>query len=175
MPARSSTARTSSRASSVPPRRSFACSPATTWASWSSTCTQPGPERPNEWKAGREMTDVWGEVAATRTELADLCDSLTPEQWDTQSLCDDWKVRDVVGHLVESTEKLGFGTLFVGMAKNGFSVNKMLAHNGKEWGKKPTDELTKELRTNAGSQIRSEERRVGKECRARWSRSRGHE
>ena len=99
------------------------------------------------------MADVWPEIAASRTELADLCESLTPEQWDAQSLCDDWKVRDVVGHLVESTEKLGFGSLFVGMAKNGFNINKLLGNNGKEWGKKPTEELTKELRTNAGSQI----------------------
>jgi uncharacterized protein (TIGR03083 family) len=99
------------------------------------------------------MADVWGEVAASRTELADLCDSLTPEQWDAQTLCDDWKVRDIVGHLVESTEKMGFGTVFFGMVKHGFNINKMMASNGKEWGRKPTEELTKELRANAGSQI----------------------
>src|SRR5689334_2308715 len=99
------------------------------------------------------MTDVWTEVAPARTELADLCESFTDAQWETQSLCDDWKVRDVVGHLAESTEKLSFGTLFVGMVKNGFSINKMLGKNGKEWGKKPTEELTKTLRENAGSQI----------------------
>jgi uncharacterized protein (TIGR03083 family) len=99
------------------------------------------------------MADVWVDITDERKDLADLCDALTPEQWETQSLCDEWKVRDVVGHLVESTEKLGFGTLFVGMVKNGFSVNKLLAKNGKEWGKKPTEELSKTLRANAGSQI----------------------
>src|SRR5262249_47300568 len=104
--------------------------------------THQGLSGPSERKAEGEMAEAWAEVAASRTELADLCQSLAPEQWDAQSLCDDWKVRDVVGHLVESTEKMGFGTLFTGMVKNGFNINKLLGNNGKEWGKKPTDELT---------------------------------
>src|SRR5262249_48091843 len=113
-PGASATGPTSSPVSSARPKRWFACSPATTWASWSSTCN----------REERDMGDVWAEVAGTRTELADLCESLSDAQWETQSLCDDWKVRDVVGHLAESTEKLGFGTLFVGMFKNGFNINK---------------------------------------------------
>ncbi len=46
------------------------------------------------------MVDVWAEVAAERNDLADLLETLTPEQWDAPSLCNQWKVRDVVGHLV---------------------------------------------------------------------------
>jgi uncharacterized protein (TIGR03083 family) len=33
---------------------------------------------------------------AERTDLADLLDTLTPEQWETPSLCAGWRVRDVV-------------------------------------------------------------------------------
>ena len=41
-----------------------------------------------------------GHVGATVTAIADLLAGLTPEQWETQSLCDGWRVRDVAGHLV---------------------------------------------------------------------------
>ena len=40
-------------------------------------------------------------VAATlRTAVADLLAGLSPEQWDSPSLCGGWRVRDVAGHLV---------------------------------------------------------------------------
>jgi len=38
-------------------------------------------------------------ATAERTELADLLASLTPEQWDAPSLCEGWRVRDVVAHV----------------------------------------------------------------------------
>ena len=41
-----------------------------------------------------------GHLAATVTAIADLLAGLTPEQWETQSLCAGWRVRDVAGHLV---------------------------------------------------------------------------
>jgi uncharacterized protein (TIGR03083 family) len=41
-----------------------------------------------------------GHVGATVSAIADLLAGLTPEQWETPSLCDGWRVRDVAGHLV---------------------------------------------------------------------------
>lgn len=38
-------------------------------------------------------------VAAQRSELAALLAGLPEEQWDTQSLCQGWRVREVVAHL----------------------------------------------------------------------------
>lgn len=35
-----------------------------------------------------------------RADLADLLHSLSEEQWNAESLCDRWRVRDVVAHLV---------------------------------------------------------------------------
>lgn len=37
-----------------------------------------------------------------RQELADLLAGLTTTQWESQSLCDDWSVLDVAGHLASS-------------------------------------------------------------------------
>lgn len=39
-------------------------------------------------------------ATAERTELADLLATLTPEQWVAQSLCERWRVRDVVAHVM---------------------------------------------------------------------------
>jgi uncharacterized protein (TIGR03083 family) len=44
--------------------------------------------------------DVWQAIATERIALADDLDGLSPEQWETPSLCAGWTVRDVVGHLV---------------------------------------------------------------------------
>ncbi|MFC7406338.1 maleylpyruvate isomerase family mycothiol-dependent enzyme [Georgenia alba] len=42
-----------------------------------------------------------------RRELAELLETLTPEQWATPSLCAGWSVRDVVAHIV-SYEVIGW-------------------------------------------------------------------
>ena len=39
---------------------------------------------------------VWTRIDAARAELADLFDTLTPQQWETPSLCAGWTVRDIV-------------------------------------------------------------------------------
>jgi uncharacterized protein (TIGR03083 family) len=98
------------------------------------------------------MTDVWAEVTAERTDLCDFLETLTPDEWDAPTLCTDWKVRDVVGHIVMGSEKLGFGRSVGALAKSGFSMNKMIANTAKEVGKEPPEDLLKRLRDNAASQ-----------------------
>ena len=44
------------------------------------------------------MRDVKELARAERTQLATLLHSLTPQQWQTPSLCAGWSVRDVVAH-----------------------------------------------------------------------------
>ena len=43
--------------------------------------------------------DHWDLIAAERRWLADLLDTLTPEQWATPSLCGAWSVKEVAVHL----------------------------------------------------------------------------
>ena len=57
-------------------------------------------------------------AAAERSDLADLLDTLTEEQWASPSLCEGWSVRDVVAHLV-SYEHLGWGGVLLRMARGG--------------------------------------------------------
>ena len=44
--------------------------------------------------------DTWQTVDEERSALADDLASLDDSQWDIQSLCNEWKVRHVVGHLI---------------------------------------------------------------------------
>jgi len=53
------------------------------------------------------MADVMQLATDERQDLADLLDTLTPEQWAHPSLCEGWTVRDVVAHLI-SYEDAGY-------------------------------------------------------------------
>jgi uncharacterized protein (TIGR03083 family) len=73
------------------------------------------------------MTDPKELATEERRDLADLLDSLTPEQWQQPSLCAGWTVRDVVAHVIsyEELSILGTAGAFV---RGGFSpkgVNRM--------------------------------------------------
>lgn len=52
------------------------------------------------------MADVMELARAERADLAELLATLTPQQWQAPSLCEGWRVRDVVAHVL-SYEELG--------------------------------------------------------------------
>jgi uncharacterized protein (TIGR03083 family) len=87
-------------------------------------------------------------IAAERTELADLLDGLSAEQWDELTLCAGWRVGEVVAHI---TMAFRYSTLqvLVGMVKARGSFNKMAdraAHRDAE--QLSSDELVACLRSN---------------------------
>ena len=92
------------------------------------------------------MADTWTMIGDARTDLAGYLETITPEQWNTPSLCDQWKVRDVVGHLVGGANKIPMGSMIGMMAKNGFNLNKMLAAGAIEEGRRSPEELVKAMR-----------------------------
>jgi uncharacterized protein (TIGR03083 family) len=71
-------------------------------------------------------TSPWPLIHAEREALiADLA-AITDGQWATPSLCDDWTVRDVVGHMI-ATAKMTTPKFFVSLAAAGFRFNTMTA------------------------------------------------
>jgi uncharacterized protein (TIGR03083 family) len=52
------------------------------------------------------MADRMQLAADERRDLADLLDTLDPEQWAHPSLCEGWAVRDVVAHLISYEESV---------------------------------------------------------------------
>lgn len=63
------------------------------------------------------------ETRVERARLVSLLADLTPEQWDTPSLCAGWRVREVVAHITMPfrTKPLG---LLVGLVQAGFSFKR---------------------------------------------------
>jgi uncharacterized protein (TIGR03083 family) len=49
-------------------------------------------------------SNVWALIHAERGVLAEELDGLTAEQWATQSLCSDWSVHQVLGHIVATAK-----------------------------------------------------------------------
>lgn len=85
-------------------------------------------------------------ATAERRDLADYVETLTEVQWNQPSLCSEWTVRDVVGH-VPSYDELGWPTTMALFARSGFSLtraNEALVERSRRLS---TDELVATLRT----------------------------
>lgn len=78
-------------------------------------------------------TDVWIDVHDERESLLALVETLTPVEWNTQSLCAQWRVRDVVGHLVSETT-MSIPKLVRGTVRSGFRINKFIATDARRKG-----------------------------------------
>jgi uncharacterized protein (TIGR03083 family) len=91
-------------------------------------------------------TDVWIDVHDERESLLALLETLTPVEWNTQSLCAEWRVRDVVGHLVSETT-LSIPTLVTGTVRSGFRINKFIATDARRNGGLTDSELVDAFRT----------------------------
>jgi uncharacterized protein (TIGR03083 family) len=46
-----------------------------------------------------DLDELWTEIDAQRIRLCDLLADLDEADWEVASLCDDWRIRDVAGHL----------------------------------------------------------------------------
>ncbi|GAA1865548.1 hypothetical protein GCM10009836_52420 [Pseudonocardia ailaonensis] len=53
-------------------------------------------------------------AVAERGDLAELLATLEPEQWDAPTLCDEWRVREVVAHMVSYDELSPLQTAIAG-------------------------------------------------------------
>jgi len=71
-------------------------------------------------------TSPWPIIHAEREALIADLGTLTGEQWATRSLCANWTVRDVLGHMI-ATAKMTPPKFFVSMAAVGFRFNNMTA------------------------------------------------
>lgn len=87
-------------------------------------------------------------ATAERRDLADLLETLEPEQWEQPSLCRGWTVRDVVAHMI-SYEEIGLLRFIGGFARQGFTFGRMNDRRLEEFGTRTPDELIAYLRAHA--------------------------
>ena len=71
-------------------------------------------------------TDIWPVVHAERRALAADLTGLTPDRWQTPSLCAGWTVHDVLAHMV-ATAKESPAQFFTGLIGSGFSFARFTA------------------------------------------------
>jgi uncharacterized protein (TIGR03083 family) len=93
--------------------------------------------------------DTWLAMDEERSALAHDLATLEASQWETQSLCDEWKVRHVVGHLIFGAN-MKSGAVFKGLIKNGMSFNRYMAHEGLTLGASPPDSLLEQFKRTIG-------------------------
>ena len=85
--------------------------------------------------------EIWPVVHRERAALADDLAGLSPEQWDTPSLCDDWSVRDVVAHMTASS-MISPAAFFAKIVASGFSLTRMQTKDiARERGSSPEETL----------------------------------
>jgi uncharacterized protein (TIGR03083 family) len=90
-------------------------------------------------------TDVWTDVHHERQALLELLETLTPAQWDTPSLCAEWRVRDVVGHMVSET-RMTVAQAAWGFITSGFRINRYIAKDARQRGAAPVANLLEDFR-----------------------------
>ncbi|GAA1573645.1 maleylpyruvate isomerase family mycothiol-dependent enzyme [Kribbella hippodromi] len=69
------------------------------------------------------MTDIREAVAGERTELAELLAALPEPDWDKPTLCDGWRVREVIAHITMQYRISG-PRFFAGLMKAGGKFNR---------------------------------------------------
>jgi uncharacterized protein (TIGR03083 family) len=87
----------------------------------------------------------WKAIAAERRALADDLDGLSELQWQTPSLCSEWTVRQLVGHLVV-LQKISVPKLFLETAKARGNFDRANSKLAIREGVRPTADLVADLR-----------------------------
>ena len=71
---------------------------------------------------------------AVRDEMLDLAEKLADlddEQWNSPSLCAQWRIRDVLAHMTAGAEgAFGVGWVFRSMLRHGLNYNRWVAADG---------------------------------------------
>lgn len=91
------------------------------------------------------------ETQAERERLATLFGDLSPEQWDTLSLCEGWRVREVMAHITMPFRTKPLGAI-AGTIRSGFSFSKYADRDARSTAHEMSGaDLVRLLRRNIGN------------------------
>ncbi|MGO4958216.1 maleylpyruvate isomerase family mycothiol-dependent enzyme [Luteococcus sp. Sow4_B9] len=96
--------------------------------------------------------DIFAAIAAERRSLADLLLGLDLEQQNTQSLCTEWTVRQVAGHLIVPLE-VGMPGFMAAMLRHRGDFDAANAELGRRQALRPWEEIVEILRDKADSRF----------------------
>jgi uncharacterized protein (TIGR03083 family) len=96
--------------------------------------------------------DIWGAVPDEMLDLADRLVGLDVEQWNSPSLCAQWRIRDVLAHLTAGAEgAFGVRAIVGGMLRHGFNYNRWVAADGQVRGRQDPAVILKAFRDAAAN------------------------
>ena len=96
---------------------------------------------------------VWAVIDRERRALAELLEGLSDDQWDTLSLCEGWRVREVAAHLTLAHTGLGRAVVEAVRARGSFDA--MIRDTALRRAAAPREELVAALRAMVGSRRRA--------------------
>ncbi|APE35509.1 hypothetical protein BOX37_17890 [Nocardia mangyaensis] len=100
-----------------------------------------------------ETETIWDAVAHERATLAEMLRELPEAKWDHASLCEGWRVRDVVAHLVLAT-RVTVGALLVNLVRARGNVDRLILDTAvRHADRTPTARLLAQLRATVDSRV----------------------
>lgn len=93
------------------------------------------------------MTDTMELARQERADLVELLATLSPQQWDADTLCDRWRVRDVVAHII-GYDGLSLPKLASAFVRGGFLPNRVNAVEVADLARRTPDELLALMRAH---------------------------
>ena len=97
--------------------------------------------------------ESWRIVESQRHAIADIMEALDPARWELPSLCAEWRVRDVVAHLVLGSQRLRAPVMLQGAVRARGNFNRMNRDMAVAYASRPTRVLVAELRQGAASRV----------------------
>jgi len=97
-----------------------------------------------------DRDESWQVIDRHRATIADLLESLSPEQWESPSLCPGWRVRDVGAHLSLAATAGAGEVLRAAVAARG-NPDRMIRDVSIARGQRPTMQIVSDLRGIIGS------------------------
>jgi uncharacterized protein (TIGR03083 family) len=90
-------------------------------------------------------TRTWTMIHEERSRAADMLESLAPEQWSADTLCDGWNVRQVAAHMMIAGEQ-STGKFFRGLLASGFRFDSMTKRDVRRAGQMSPGEIVARIR-----------------------------
>jgi uncharacterized protein (TIGR03083 family) len=93
---------------------------------------------------------IWRAIDAERAGLADLLESLSPDEWQRRSLCEAWTIRDVGAHLTLAPT-MGVSDALIAIVRARGSFDRMVRDTAIAQARRPPPEIVGMLREAVGS------------------------
>ncbi|GAB0107563.1 maleylpyruvate isomerase family mycothiol-dependent enzyme [Nocardia sp. JMUB6875] len=94
----------------------------------------------------------WKVIEQQRRAIADLLSDLTPEEWETPSLCTGWRVREVAAHVALTPQPPSPRVMLATGLRARGNYNRFIDILTRTHANQPTADLVSQLRTHAASQ-----------------------